>query len=956
MDDEYAAFGSNSVEGFFQSLGAKEIVGGKGEITLDSEYLSWVQDILLGGYWTDDYSYVEIPVFDNSSGEWVTLVFTTYSEVNESELPLVQGNASTLGIYSYRGRRSVPRGHYTTLTRRVSVSVAVKKGHSRTVVHRTSVKKVGSAKWHHTAARAKKSMCSGSLLKKSRVIKTNNGRMMIPRHRTRPIHSGSSSSSSSLSSSSSSASSSSSSDYSSKISKYKREIEKAKRTALSSFVIADKVISKIYGGYIAAKNKLKSAIYAAFNWAWGCPASSIWAAIEGHVLKGVDWLLSKISQDHRFKSLISVAYNMIKAGKSGWELAMVLIGWGVAKFASGVLHYFGDIANWLLSKFGDAGKWVIKLMRGWTDSALSFVDSKLAYFEKTLKDSLASIGKTLGGLLFVVASLLKEKISSIIKNIVNKIKACINKSSDAISTILLSMSKFLSEIVDAVKAISTAFTVINIVQALVEVATAGIGAVVTRIIIPLVAAVIINEAAPQIIKSVSGMKATFSFAPLTAEDVISIVTGGFGGLLEVILPRILGVSMVLSIVKYVKDYAPALSTVVTALLGIAVHPIFLVYLLAQNLMLFLFHKDLEDILKSKEKADTVYSHFLSDYSAAVDMVGTVTPQSIRRDIFTEYPMGPQSGSGNSNSGSKKTTNNTAENIQFDNITLFKLYYLGYEAMTSSMLQFISFTWALYKLSRTGTAKIEFTGAKRAVPFIIAAIVGSLGEAFALRRAASLAHINLSKISKKDITQLTGIGTKYTYLGLIFGITASIILSIGKVTSKKKLIDTAEDLRDNKGDIKGNLFYRLYRGIAAKTATLRRAIFNKIYLLLGLDAAASSMMYAVYLIVMFQKFSGLDTSPIMNSTRDGSIIIEDGLLNIFLGHMGVIEAVIGCEAIAEAAWEGVSRNKEAPNKAAEIIKKILDYVKKKIYKVYRARNKKREIEKISKDVSEEIADS
>ena len=73
MEDEYSAFGNDSIKSFFLNLGASEVIGGSGSVVLDVSYLSWVQDVLLGGYWSEEYSYVEVPVFELTIKTFVSI-------------------------------------------------------------------------------------------------------------------------------------------------------------------------------------------------------------------------------------------------------------------------------------------------------------------------------------------------------------------------------------------------------------------------------------------------------------------------------------------------------------------------------------------------------------------------------------------------------------------------------------------------------------------------------------------------------------------------------------------------------------------------------------------------------------------------------------------------------------------------------------------------------------------
>ena len=42
VEDEYETYRDNSIKAFFLNIGVKEVVGGRGEITLNTKYLEWV--------------------------------------------------------------------------------------------------------------------------------------------------------------------------------------------------------------------------------------------------------------------------------------------------------------------------------------------------------------------------------------------------------------------------------------------------------------------------------------------------------------------------------------------------------------------------------------------------------------------------------------------------------------------------------------------------------------------------------------------------------------------------------------------------------------------------------------------------------------------------------------------------------------------------------------------------
>ena len=619
----------------------------------------------------------------------------------------------------------------------------MKKGVSKTTVRRTSTSKVGTGNWRHISGRAKLSMIEGYL------IDPGSGNLSKKK--------------------------SSSSSISSKINSYKSKIEKAKREALGSFVVADRIISKIYGGYVAAKSKLKRTIYKYFSWIGKFPASLIWSVIASRVLKGVDWLLSRISRDRKFKSLISVAYNMLKAGKSSWELALALIGWGVTKFASSILRYFGNFANWVLSKFGSVGSWLKKLIKGWVDPAMSFVSKKLAYFEKKLRSSLSSIAAAIGGTIEVLVVGVKSELEKVFMKQIDKIKEVI--SSRDIYAIFEKVSKFASEAIKAMSIINQVLTTINVVQAMAEIATAGIGAVVTRILIPLVAAVVVNEALPYIAKHLTKSNLDFSFSPITVEDVISIVTGGFSGLIEFIVPRIISVSMIAALIEHAKTYNRDAKSIIDSLLKVPMSPLLFLYFVTQVLIDMELKNKLVSLL-GNDDGMLVYETLIRESNGELNQNNEI---SFDNTIRVMQKLASKNSGGSSSS-----------------IKLFKAWYVTLEAI--SLKTSMAFFTALAAMNPQDVQLVKSDGKKRNVDavktawyVILPAVVGTIMQYYIFKTALYQSGLSkLDNLDKAEIISAIDITKSFTVQSVLFALAADSILELMNYKKLKEEIKTLSD--------------------------------------------------------------------------------------------------------------------------------------------------------------------
>ena len=891
VEDEYKIYNDNSIKGFFLNIGADEVIGGYGELSLNVEYLSWVQDILMGGIWTDEYGYFEIPVYDNKSNEWFTLVMEYNFTIAEEELPVIQGNETSLGITIGSGGGRT----YRTISKKTSVSVSVKKGLSKTTVKKTRTSKVGTRNWKHISGRAKLSMIEGYL------IDPGSGNS----HKKK----------------------SSSSSISSKINSYKSKIEKAKRSALSSFVVADRIISKIYGGYVAAKSKLKRTIYKYFSWIGKFPASLIWSVMVCRVLKGVDWLLSKISRDGKFKSLISVAYNMLKAGKSSWELALALIGWGVTKFASSILKYFGNFTSWILSKFGSVGSWLKKLIKGWVDPAMSFVNNKLAYFEKKLKNSLSTIAQSVGLLIELLASYIINSAAKVVKSMVQTVEKGISSRNFVdILSIIGYIMKIGAAITSILSKVNDILNTINIVQTIIEVSTAGIGAVITRILLPLIAAYLINQAIPHIFKTIYGLPSvTFEMAPITINDVIAIITGGISGFIEFVMSRVFPIMMLTAYVQYAMQSYPELATVLNNILKIAANPVVILNTIAEYLII----NDLRNTLNSlvgSQLSEKIINEFLSELHVAVNGESRSEPLTVKIANILNF-----------------------ENSGIDRSKRFLVLYLTNTALTQlraiTAFNIFSLLFAVV-LKKTEDISIKgfFRNWKTWILVIFPIFLGTVYQWLSFVNAYKLSGIrSISEVPAKQLWFVLKKATAYTINGLVLSFLGDTILETVKfaesVSKTKRIAEKYEDAYKNGGFKNDN---EVINYICENVVEIYRTVASY-------QTAGNAVLAAVSMLTTLLKLYLMTSGSVKSSDVDSAVM--DRISKVLLGGIP-LDIAAGVSGLTYAVFSALTKIKYVDVKVSEFSEKVKSFAEKLLSTLKEMMKKKETIKEIKIEIEKE----
>nr|MDO8046356.1 hypothetical protein [Candidatus Baldrarchaeota archaeon] len=121
------------------------------------------------------------------------------------------------------------------------------------------------------------------------------------------------------------------------------------------------------------------------------------SALDKSVFRGANFLIKFAKQ--YLKTITCIAYHLKNAGKSLGELVAALIIAAIAKFAKGILKYF----SWTLDKLlktlsnvlGTDLSWVKKILDGWIDPTVKFLDNAVAYSEATFKSAARKFAETI---------------------------------------------------------------------------------------------------------------------------------------------------------------------------------------------------------------------------------------------------------------------------------------------------------------------------------------------------------------------------------------------------------------------------------------------------------------------------------------------------------------------------------------------------------------------------------
>jgi len=117
---------------------------------------------------------------------------------------------------------------------------------------------------------------------------------------------------------------------------------------------------------------------------------------------------------------------------------------------------------------------------------------------------------------------------------------------------LASLFNMISQIIDQIMSVVSIITQImmiaNIIQTAIEVATCGIGAIITRVVLPVIAALVANYAIPEVVRAWTGLELGFQ---VSVNEILSVALGGIGELIRWLIMKILIIIMLVKVVHWI---------------------------------------------------------------------------------------------------------------------------------------------------------------------------------------------------------------------------------------------------------------------------------------------------------------------------------------------------------------------------------------------------------------------
>ncbi|MCD6164170.1 MAG: hypothetical protein J7J30_01860 [Candidatus Odinarchaeota archaeon] len=371
MGREKEIYGNSSVVSFFEELSVAAILTYDGETYLNGEYIASVQSVLSSGTYelAEEHVYLPVQIVDNFTSEVVEgyVEFRVVDEIEETNSTVnpyeIYDNNNNITLGFKLGRRTTSRQTYRITLHRKHVKAIIHRGKPPRSYVRKRFKHIS----YYTPPKCKVFSKSAKTPKinfrhKARSIPFIVGRFWRPPKAERKRFG---------------------SGYAGKLVASVDEVRNA-------ILLVDEIFNAIYKNYYGVKNAVYRWIDATFNAPWSKwmrkPVKSI---LDNTVFRGANFIVNFAKQ--YLKTVVSVAYSMIRAGKTLSELVAALIIAAIAKFANGILKYF----SWTMDKLlGALSKvlsidlnWVRKILRKWVDRSIKFLDNAVAYSERLLKNS-----------------------------------------------------------------------------------------------------------------------------------------------------------------------------------------------------------------------------------------------------------------------------------------------------------------------------------------------------------------------------------------------------------------------------------------------------------------------------------------------------------------------------------------------------------------------------------------
>ena len=372
MGKEKEIYGDSSVVAFFEEFSKAQILTYEGETYLNGEYIASIQSVLSSGTYelVEENVYLPIQVIDNITGQTTEgyLEFRVIDEVQETNSTVnpyeIYDNNENITLGSRLRRRTISKRNYRVTVHGKRVKATIHHG----TPPRSYVRKKLKHLSYGVPSKCKTFGKTNRALKidfkhKTRSIPFVTGRFWKP-PKTQKKYYGN--------------------GY---VGEFRANIDEIRRAIL----IVDEIFNTIYKNYYQIKSAIYRWIDATFNAPWNkWMRGPIKTTLDNTVFRGANFLINFAKQ--YLKTIICIAYNLKKSGKNLGELVAALIIAAIAKFAKGILKYFSWTIDKLLKALSKVLsvdlKWVEKILTGWINPALKFLDDAVAYSEELLKISI----------------------------------------------------------------------------------------------------------------------------------------------------------------------------------------------------------------------------------------------------------------------------------------------------------------------------------------------------------------------------------------------------------------------------------------------------------------------------------------------------------------------------------------------------------------------------------------
>jgi len=239
----------------------------------------------------------------------------------------------------------------------------------------------------------------------------------------------------------------------------------------------------------------------------------------------------------------TAAEMLLKALRYGWSFLQVVCGFIICKILEGIgellrilqkgTEWFIDTIGDLLHLPGEIIKMIKNYINGIINKFLQVINGAVAYFQRWVEEGARVLGEAFNSLVLTIMNVIKAGISAIIASVMAMINAI-----NGLASLFNMISQIISQIMSVVSIITQIMMIANVIQTAIEVATCGIGALITRVILPVIATLVVNYAIPEVVRNLVGISISVSLNP---NELLDVAINGIPGLIKFLMMKIIGV-------------------------------------------------------------------------------------------------------------------------------------------------------------------------------------------------------------------------------------------------------------------------------------------------------------------------------------------------------------------------------------------------------------------------------